>query len=171
MQVYVMISVTFQEKKTLIRAALGQRTERNDFRFRFDRWQQVPVLSTSFTTHGPQLTQCPHVQENEAGTIITLQQRSRKPDRRTYCRDSRFCRQQDKTCGQTLSSYTPNSTAARRNWRRRPHSACRLDSQCSGYLYRQHDKMCVQQLHTKLYGSKKDLEKTTTFILQAGLSV
>ena len=31
-------SVTFQEKKTLIRAALGQRTERDDFHFP-DRWQ------------------------------------------------------------------------------------------------------------------------------------
>ena len=29
-------------------------------------------------------------------------------------------------------SDTPNSTTARRNWRRRPHSSCRLDSQCSG---------------------------------------
>ena len=28
--------------------------------------------------------------------------------------------------------YTPNSTAARRNWRRRPQSSHRLDSQCSG---------------------------------------
>ena len=27
---------------------------------------------------------------------------------------------------------TPNSTAARRNWRRQPHSSCGLDSQCSG---------------------------------------
>ena len=30
------------------------------------------------------------------------------------------------------ATYTPNSTAAGRNWRRRPHSSCRLDSQCSG---------------------------------------
>ena len=37
-----------------------------------------------------------------------------------------------KTCGQRQSRYTPNSTAARRNWRRRPHSSCRLDSQSSG---------------------------------------
>ena len=33
-------SVTFQEKKTLIREALGQRTERDDHHF-LDRWQQV----------------------------------------------------------------------------------------------------------------------------------
>ena len=32
----------------------------------------------------------------------------------------------------SYSSYTPNSTAAGRNWRRRPHSSCRPDSQCSG---------------------------------------
>ena len=34
--------------------------------------------------------------------------------------------------GQQQSSYTPNSATARRNWRRRPHSSCKLDSQCSG---------------------------------------
>ena len=33
---------------------------------------------------------------------------------------------------QQQSSYTPNSTAARRNLRRRPHSCRKLDSQCSG---------------------------------------
>ena len=32
----------------------------------------------------------------------------------------------------TAVQYTPNSTAARRNWRRRLHSSCRQDSQCSG---------------------------------------
>ena len=47
-----------------------------------------------------------------------------------YCRDSNFCRQQEQMCGRRLSSYTPNSTAARRNWRRRLLSSCRLDSQC-----------------------------------------
>ena len=35
-------SVTFQEKKTLIREALGQRAERDDFHF-LDRWQLVVV--------------------------------------------------------------------------------------------------------------------------------
>ena len=40
-------------------------------------------------------------------------------------------RQQEQTCGQRQSRYTPNSTAARRNWRRQLHSSCRLDSQCS----------------------------------------
>ena len=28
--------------------------------------------------------------------------------------------------GQQQSSYTPNSTAASRNWRKWPHSSCRL---------------------------------------------
>ena len=36
-------SVTFQEKKTLIREALGQRAERDDFHF-LDRCQQVVVM-------------------------------------------------------------------------------------------------------------------------------
>ena len=35
-------------------------------------------------THGPQPTQRPHVQENEAGTITNLQLRSGRPDGRTY---------------------------------------------------------------------------------------
>ena len=30
------------------------------------------------------------------------------------------------------ATHQRNSTAARRNWRRRPQSSCRLDSQCSG---------------------------------------
>ena len=42
-----------------------------------------------------------------------------------------FCRQQEQLCGQRLSSYTPNSTAARRNWRRQLHSSYRMDSQHS----------------------------------------
>ena len=49
-----------------------------------------------------------------------------------HCLDARFCRQQEQTCGQQQSSYTPNSTAARRNRRRWPLSSCRLDSECSG---------------------------------------
>ena len=34
--------------------------------------------------------------------------------------------------GQQQSSYTPDSTAAGRNWRKWPHSPCSLDFQCSG---------------------------------------
>ena len=49
-----------------------------------------------------------------------------------HCLDARFCRQQEQTCGQQQSSYTSNSTAARRNGRRRPLSSCRLDSECNG---------------------------------------
>ena len=55
--------------------------------------------------------------------------KTRRPN--IYCRDARFCRQQEQTCGQRQSSYTPNSRAVRRNWRRQLHSSCRLDSQCS----------------------------------------
>ena len=57
--------------------------------------------------------------------------KTRRPN--VYCRDAHFCRQQEQICGQRQSSYTPNSRAARRDWRRRPHSSCRLDSQCSGH--------------------------------------
>ena len=39
-------SVTFQERKTVIRAALEQRTERDEFHF-FHRWQQVVVMRLS----------------------------------------------------------------------------------------------------------------------------
>ena len=49
--------------------------------------------------------------------------KTRRTDK--YWRDAHFCRQQEQMC------YTPNSTAARRNWRRQIHSYCRLDSQCS----------------------------------------
>ena len=56
--------------------------------------------------------------------------KTRQPN--IYCRDARFCRQQEQVCGQRQSSYTPNPTAVRRNWRRQLHSSCRLDSQCSG---------------------------------------
>ena len=56
--------------------------------------------------------------------------KTRRPN--IHCRDAHFCRQQEQTCGQRQSSYTLNSTVARRNWRRRLQSSCRLDSQCSG---------------------------------------
>ena len=38
----------------------------------------------------------------------------------------------DSTTKCVANSYTPNSTAAKRTWRRRPHSSCRLGSRCSG---------------------------------------
>ena len=52
--------VIFQEKKTLLRAALEQRTERVDFHF-LKWWQQVVVMTE--ITHGPQPTQCRHVKK------------------------------------------------------------------------------------------------------------
>ena len=55
--------------------------------------------------------------------------KTRRPN--IYCREPHFCRQQEQMCGQRQSSHTPNSTTARRNWRRRLHSSCRLDSQCN----------------------------------------
>ena len=60
--------------------------------------------------------------------ISTAILKTRRPN--IYCRDAHLCRQLEQTCGQQQS--TPNSTAARRNWRRQLHSTCRLDSQCSG---------------------------------------
>ena len=75
-------------------------------------------------------------------------------------------------CGQRKSSYTPNSTAARRrNWRRRPYSSC---SPATHQTLRQqggtgedgHIRLAVQ-LHTKLCGSKEELEKTAIFVLQS----
>ena len=39
------------------------------------------------------------------------------------------CTSADSTTKYVANSYTPNSTAARRNWRRQPQSSCRLDSQ------------------------------------------
>ena len=56
-------SVTFQEKKTLVRAALGQRTERDDFHF-LDRWQQVVVMRLR---HRTQPNQRPHAPDSNSG--------------------------------------------------------------------------------------------------------
>ena len=84
------------------------------------------------TRYWPQPTQRLQVQdqEDEAGTITNLQLRFWKLN-------SEMCIavmpiSAEKMCGKQLSSYTSNSTAARRNWRRRPHSSCRVDFQCSG---------------------------------------
>ena len=43
-------------------------------------------------------------------------------------------------CGRRQSSYTPNPTAAKRNWRRQTQSSCRLDSQCSGNREEEEEK-------------------------------
>ena len=42
---------------------------------------------------------------------------------------------------QKQSSYTPNCTAARRNWRRQLHSSCRLDCQCSSDREEEEEEM------------------------------
>ena len=64
-----------------------------------------------------------HRHHHQSATVVL---KTRWPN--IYCRDAHFCRQQEQMCGQRQSSYTPNSTAARRNWRRQPQSSCRLDS-------------------------------------------
>ena len=84
--------------------------------------------------HRPQPTQRPHVQENEAGTIANLQPQSWRPDSRIYTTEMPASAESETKYirGQQQSSYTPDSTAAGRNWRKRPHSPCLLDFQCSG---------------------------------------
>ena len=42
-----------------------------------------------------------------------------------------YHRSPEQICGQRQFSYTPNCTAAERNWRRQLHSSCRPDSRCS----------------------------------------
>ena len=116
----------FCTSKTLIRAALWQRTERDDFHF-LNWWQQVVVmrLHTGHNLLNAHMFRKMKLAPSPAAVLKTKQPNM-------YCSDARFCKQQDKMCGQQQYSYTPTSPAAMRNWRRQPHSACRLDSQCSG---------------------------------------
>ena len=63
---------------------------------------------------------------------VTAVLKTRRPN--IYCRDARFCRQQEQMCGQQQStSYTPNSTAARKNWRRQPIKSFILQTELSGW--------------------------------------
>ena len=70
-------SVTFQKKKTVVVLPWGHAPR-----------GRTSTSSTAGcgheTTHGPQPTKRPHVQENEAGTITNLQMRSWRSDSRTY---------------------------------------------------------------------------------------
>ena len=84
-------------------------------------------------TYGPQPTPCPHVRENEAGTI-------------TNCN----CGLEDQTAEHNYKAEMPASAQSK--------TKCVANSSPA-------------ILHTKLYGSKEELEKTATFILQSGLSV
>jgi len=116
----------FCTSKTLIRAALWQRTERDDFHF-LDWWQQVVVmrLRTGHNLLNAHMFRKMKLAPSPAAVLKT-----KWPN--MYCSEARFCKQQDKMCGQQQYSYTTTSPAAVRNWRRQPHSTCRLDSQCSG---------------------------------------
>ena len=76
--------------------------------------------------------------------------KTRRPN--IHCRDAHFCRQQEQTCGQRQSSYTLNSTVARRNWRRRLQSSCRLDSQCSGDREEEEEEEEVMLLGCPVFG-------------------
>ena len=109
-------SVTFQEKKTLIREALGQRTERDDIYF-LDRWQQLVVMRL-LTGH--------------------------------------------------------NRLNAHRKMKLAPSATCNcgLEDQTAKHILqtvRTNVWPTAVQLHTKLYVSKEEVEKTATFILQTGL--
>ena len=155
-----MVSVTFQEKKTLIRAALGQRTEKDDFRFRLDRWQQVVVMSLRVghnRLHAHMFSEmklapspiCNCGLEDQTAEQHTAEIPA-SADSETKCvaksspATHQTLRQQggtgegsdlhladwtlsvvgtsaDSTTKCVANSYTPNSTAARRNWKRRPH--------------------------------------------------
>ena len=121
-------SVAFQEKKTPIRAALGQRIERDDFHF-FDRWQQVVVMRlrtghnrlTAQMLRKIKLTPSPTcscgLEDQTAEHILQrcpLLQTTRK------------------NVWPTAVLLHTKTYATYRNWRRRPHPSCRLDFQCSG---------------------------------------
>ena len=55
--------------------------------------------------------------------------------------------QTKETCGQRRSIYTPNSTAAGRNWRRQIHSTCRLYFQCSGDREKEEEEEGTSTIH------------------------
>ena len=124
----------------IIRAALGQRPHE-------DRW----MASTSLTG-GSRLWSWDYARSTTDSTPTCSRQWSwhhHQPATAVLktrlsnicCRDAHFCRQQEQMCGQQESSYTPNSTAARRNWRRRPQSSCRLDFQWSADREEEEDNL------------------------------
>ena len=88
--------------------------------------------------------------------------KTRRPN--IYCRDARFCRQQEQTCGQRQAGYTPNSTSARRNWKRWPPSSCKQDSQCSGDREEKKDKIKNKTKKQQLKNNNNKTAATTTNI-------
>ena len=115
--------VTFQEKKTLIRSVLGQYTKRDDFHF-LEQWQQVVVRR-----HGPQPTQCPHVQENEVAPSPIC---SCSLEDQTAERILQRCPLLQTARTNVWPTAVQLHTKQKTNWRRQLHSSCRLDSQCNG---------------------------------------
>lgn len=104
---------------------------------------------------GPQLTglptQCPRVQKDEARGTSTMQLRHFSalsiqtdgitcykseyhppPPPHHHLEESRTSTQRKGVAKSSPATDTPNSTAERRNWIRRPHSSCRLDFRCGG---------------------------------------
>ena len=69
----------------------------------------------------------------EAGTITNLQLWSWRRDGRTYTAETpTSVDSKNKRVASSSSATHQTLQKAERNWRRRPHSSCRLDSQCSG---------------------------------------
>ena len=104
---------------------------------------------------GPQLTglptQRPRVQKDEARGTSTMQLRHFSaqsiqadgitcykseyhppPPPHHHLEESRTSTQRKGVAKSSPATDTPNSTAERRNWIRRPHSSCRLDFRCGG---------------------------------------
>ena len=86
-----------------------------------------------------------------------------------YCRDAHFCRQQEQTCGQRQSSYTPNSTTVQLHTKLYGSPATHQTLRQSSYTpnstaVQLHTKTLRQssytpnsmtvELHTKLYDSR-----------------
>ena len=100
----------FCTSKTLIRAALWQRTERDDFHF-LNWWQQVVVmrLRTGHNLLNAHMFRKMKLAPSPAAVLKTTQPNM-------YCSNAHFCKQQDKMCGQQQYSYTPTHQLLRQQW-------------------------------------------------------
>ena len=100
----------FCTSKTLIRAALWQRTERDDFHF-LNWWQQVVVmrLHTGHNLLNAHMFRKMKLAPSPAAVLKTTQPNM-------YCSNAHFCKQQDKMCGQQQYSYTPTHQLLRQQW-------------------------------------------------------
>ena len=127
--VYLRTNPPHPRKKTLVRAALGQGTERDDFHF-LDRWQQAVVmrLHTGHNRLSAHMSRKMKLAPSPTSNCGLEDQTAEHILQR--CPLLQTARQN--VWPSAVQLYTPNSPAARRNWRRQPYSSCRLDSQCRG---------------------------------------